>query len=110
MPFLITEPQRIGGTTLGYSVYPYHHSFDDHANPLLGNQKLVIFALKNSPFIETDHIVHQEMFKYENTTSGYVDERLKDFVSKHEEYVFDKRAVSDYFARVQTKNAGSGKQ
>ncbi len=109
MPFLVTEPQRILGTTLGYCIYPYHQSFDDHIDSRKGNQKLIIVALKNSEFMEIDHVVHEEFYRYENVGTNYVDDRLKDFVAKHGEYVFDKRSVSDFFSRVPMRKTDGGK-
>ena len=51
MPFIITEPQKIEGTNLGFSVYPYHFSFEDKFRERGINQKIVIFKIKDSEFV-----------------------------------------------------------
>lgn len=109
MPFIVTEPQRIQGTYLGYSVYPYSYSFDDHINAKGVSAKLMIFQLKRSQFIEIDHILHEESYKHGEVGPNFVDRRLKDFVSGHPEYVFSPQSVNNFFARTDANMASRAK-
>lgn len=104
MPFLITEPQKIDGTKLGYAVYPYHESFDDHFVPKEYNQKLLIFKMKDSPFVEAEKILHEEHFKFQDIHRGFVDERLFQFVKNNQDFIVDKNKVTNFFSRLQNLN------
>lgn len=104
MPFLITEPQKIDGTKLGYAVYPYHASFDDHIDTRDYNHKLMIFKMKDGPFMEAEKIVHEEHYRYQDVHHGYVDERLYEFLKYNQEYITDKSQVVAFFSRNTAKN------
>jgi len=99
MPFLTTEPQKIAGTSLGFAVYPYHFSFNDHIENRGFNQKLVIVKLKGSPFIEVEKTLFEEKIVTENVYRNYIDDTLKKFVETHKEYIRDKDAVDKFFKR-----------
>lgn len=100
MPFIITEPQRIEGTQLGYSVYPYNFSFQDHfERDRKVNQKLLIFKLKDSPFIEVEKILFQETFVDNQVSRFYVDQKLKEFTENNTNYVLDQKRLGNFFHR-----------
>ncbi len=106
MPFLLTEPQRINGTKLGYAVYPYDFSFDDHIEQRDYNRKLTIFQLKDCKFVEVDHIVGEHRFKRETASREYINGKLQEFVSKNPQYVVDQQKVNAFFGE---KNSNLGK-
>lgn len=104
MPFLVTEPQRIEGTVLGFSVYPYHFAFAEQNPSAQYNQKLMIFKLKDSQFIEVDKVLHEHRFRYEDVATNYVPIELKKYVAKHPEYVLNTGKMCEYFAGNTTSN------
>ncbi len=97
MPFIITEPQKIEGTKLGFSVYPYHFSFNDKNRDRSSNQKLVIFKLKDSQFIEPDFKVFELKYADHIAARNFVDKNLKEFVVAHPEFVTEPQKVVEYF-------------
>lgn len=101
MPFIVTEPQRIEGTSLGYSVYPYHFSFEDHFEKMRNyNQKIVVFKLKESEFVEVDCKVFESKFADYIVSRNHVENTLKEFVIAHPEYINDPKQVVSFFNRV----------
>ncbi len=100
MPFVITEPQRIEGTKLGFAVYSYHFSFDDKINfEQKYDRKLMIFKLKDTPFNEVDKILHEEKFLFNENMRGDINNFLQDYVKENSKYVTDLRKMAEYFAR-----------
>lgn len=100
MPFIVTEPQKIEGTQLGFSVYPYHFDFQDFVEKdRKFNRKLIIFKMKNSPYMEVDKVLFEEKFLNEEVKREFVNERLKSFISSHQEYVFDKEKTEKFFEK-----------
>ncbi len=98
MSFIITEPQRIDGTSLGYAIYPYHFSFNDHLSDRQNcNGKLMIFKLKDSPFIETEKILYEEKFSTDQISRECVDKSLKTFINAHTEYIRSSDEVCKFF-------------
>lgn len=99
MPFIITEPQKIEGTNLGFAVYPYHFSFQDRRKDRLHNQKLVIFELKESKFVEIEKKVFENTYADHVVPRNYVDYNLKEFITEHPQCVKDPKAVVEYFKK-----------
>ncbi len=97
MPFIISEPQKIEGTTLGFSIYPYHFSFQDRNRDKNCNQKLVIFKLKESKFVETECKVFELGYADFMVARNFVDKNLKEFIISHPQYVIEPQKVVDYF-------------
>ncbi len=97
MPFIISEPQKIEGTMLGFSVYPYHFSFQDRNRDKNSNQKLVIFKLKESKFIEPDYKLFELSYADFLVSRNFVDKNLKEFIISHPQYVVDPQKVVAYF-------------
>ena len=100
MPFIVTEPQRIEGTQLGYAVYPYQFSFEDHIwFEKKYDRKLMIFKLKDSPFNEVEKVLHEDKFLFAEEKRGYIDGVLKNFVCKNGQYVTNFTQMGKYFTR-----------
>lgn len=97
MPFIITEPQKIEGTNLGFSVYPYHFSFEDKFRERGINQKIVIFKLKDSEFVETEKKVFELKFADFMVSRGFVSKTLKEFVIDNPQYVKEPTKVVSFF-------------
>lgn len=93
----MTEPQKIDGTTLGFSIYPYHFSFQDKIKDKSSNQKLVIYKLKNSEFIEPECKVFEEKFASHLVPRNHVERLLKEFVVANPQYVQSKRRAVEFF-------------
>lgn len=105
MPFIVTEPQRIEGTRLGYAVYSYHFSFEDHIEfEKKYDRKLMIFKLKDTPFAEVDKVLHEEKFRFVETNRGFVDSVLKSFICQNGHYVCDFEKMDKYFQRTNNYN------
>lgn len=105
MPFIVTEPQKIEGTQLGFAVYPYQFSFDDHI--LFENKhdrKVVIFKMKDSTFNEPEKILREETFLFAEAKRGHVDAILKKFVCQNAKYVDDVKKMGEYFLRQNNFN------
>ena len=100
MPFLVTEPQRIEGTRLGFAVFPYEFGFDDHITAKDGNRKLYVYLLKDGQFIEIEKTLGVKLFRYEEVQHDYVDKKLLQFVLKHKEYITDKKGFCDFFGKA----------
>lgn len=98
MPYIITEPQRIEGAKLGFSVYPYHFSFNDKNRDRSSNQKLVIFKLKDSEFVESEFKVFELKYADHIAARNFVDRKLKEFILDHPEFVTEPQKVVDYFS------------
>ncbi len=99
MPFIITEPQRIEGTKLGFAVYSYRFSFEDHIDfSKKYDQKLMIFKLKDAPFNEVEGVLHEHRFLFNDVARGYVDDVLKKYVGAHPQYVTDENKCEKFFA------------
>ncbi len=100
MPFIITEPQRIEGTKLGFAIYPYHFSFDDKIYfEKKYDRKLMIFKMKETPFNEVDKILHEEKFVFNEITRRDLNNFLQDYIKKNSKYVTDLDKMAEYFAR-----------
>lgn len=99
MPFLVTEPQKIEGTKLGFAVFPYQFDFNDHITSKEGNRKLYIYLLKDSSHIEVEQILGEELFRYEDVAHDFVDKRLQLFALKHPEFIVDKKGFCDFFGK-----------
>lgn len=97
MPFIITEPQKIEGTNLGFSVYPYHFSFEDKFRDKGTNQKLVIFKLKDSEFVEAESKVFEVKFADFMVSRGFVSKTLKEFVVDNPQYIKEPTKVVKFF-------------
>lgn len=97
MPYMVTEPQKIEGTNLGYSIYPYHFSFEDKFRDKAINQKLVIFKLKESQFVETESKVFEHKFADFMVSRGYVDKILKEFIIQNPQFVKEPEKVVSFF-------------
>lgn len=97
MPFMMTEPQRIEGTKLGYSVYPYHFSFQDHTRQKDCNQKLVVFELKDSKFVEVEKKLIEIQFADYLVSRDFVAQNLKKFVVEHPCFVTNPQRVVEFF-------------
>lgn len=98
MPFLVTEPVKITGTSLGYAIYPYEFSFLDREK--LGNHnviKLCIFQMKDSNFIEIDKVLYQKEMALTMQNAHVVDEQLKKFIMQNEKCVKDYRKLEAFF-------------
>lgn len=103
MPFLVTEPQKIDGTKLGYAVYSYHHSFFDHFDFSQYNQKLMIFKMKDSAFLEVESVLAEEHFKYQEASRSFVDKKLFSYVKNNPQYIEDSQKVTQFFSKLLTK-------
>ncbi len=100
MPFIVTEPQKIDGTQLGFAVYPYHFSFQDFVErDRKYNQKLLIFKMKTSPFVEVDKVLHEEKFLDSEVSRHFVNDRLRSFISANSEYVIDPARTNQFFEK-----------
>ena len=99
MPFIVTEPQRIEGTKLGFSVFPYEFSFDDRITAKDGNRKLYVYLLKDSPFIEVEKVLGMHLFCFEDVAHNYICKKLQDFIMKHPQYITDAKGVCDFFGK-----------
>ena len=100
MPFLITEPQKIDGTQLGFAIYPYHFSFNDYFGvDRKVNQKLTIFKMKDSQFVEIERPLFEYKFKDDEVPRNYVDALLKNFITKNPQYVINYEKVKGFFAK-----------
>lgn len=99
MPFLVTEPQKVEGTKLGFAIFPYEFDFDDHITAKAGNRKLYVYLMKDSPFLEVDKILAVNLFSYEEVSRDYVDKKLQSFALKHPEFITDKKGFCDFFGR-----------
>ena len=110
MPFVITEPQKINGTTLGFSVYPYHFSFSDNFKSRDFNQKLVVFKLKDSKFIEIDEKVFEVSFADHKVERNFVEKTLKNFVVENPKYITNPQEVVDCFITEKNFSAEKTKE
>ncbi len=100
MPFIVTEPQKIEGTQLGFAVYPYQFNFQDFVEKdRKFNQKLLIFKMKNSPYIEIDKVLYEEKFLDSEVSRHHVNNTLKKFISENREYVVDGSRAEKFFER-----------
>ena len=100
MPFILTEPQRIEGTKLGFSIYPYHFSFQDKFDlPRNFNEKLVVFALKDSRFIEVSCKVAEVHYMDYAVDRDFVDKTLKNIIKQYPQFVTDPNKLKDYFSK-----------
>ena len=100
MPFMITEPQRVEGTKLGFSIYPYHFSFQDRfEKPRDFNQKLVVFLLKDSKYIEVEAKLYEEKFMDHAVQNNFVDKTLKKIIKANPQFVDDCEKVQRYFSK-----------
>ena len=107
MPFLVTEPQRIEGTKLGFAIYPYHHSFDDHIDfSTKYNQKLMFFKLKDTPYNEIDKVLGEERYLFNDVYRGFVENKIKEFVCKNPQYVVDPQKTEKYIAKITEHHKG----
>lgn len=98
MPFIITEPQKIDGTILGFAIYPYHFSFQDRFEKKREfNQKLLIFVMKDSPFNEISHVVFENKYSDAEVSRNYVDKKLKNFIDNNPKYVVNPELVDEFF-------------
>ena len=99
MPFIVTEPQRIEGTRLGFAVFPYQFDPSDHITVNDGDRKLCVFLLKKSPFVEVERVLAEKLFRYEEASKDFVDKSLQAFVLKHPEYITDQKGFCDFFGK-----------
>ncbi len=105
MPFLIVEPQKIEGTMLGFAVYPYHFSFDDHIDfSQKYDRKLMIFKLKNTPNIEVDKILAEKRYLFSETHRGFVDGLLQSYIQNNPQFITDKQKYEEFFGELNDKN------
>lgn len=100
MSFIVTEPQKIEGTQLGFAVYPYQFNFQDFVEKdRKFNQKLLIFKMKNSPYIEIDKVLYEEKFLDSEVSRHHVNNTLKKFISENREYIVDGSRAEKFFER-----------
>lgn len=100
MPFIVTEPQKIEGTQLGFAVYPYQFAFQDFVGKdRKFNQKLLIFKMKNSPYIEIDKVLYEEKFLDSEVSRCHINDKLKKFVSENCKYVVDSSRAKKFFEK-----------
>ncbi len=98
MPYIVTEPVKIEGTKLGYALFPYQFSFadikresDDHL------MRLYIYELKDSKFIEVEKTLFQKDFSISMQSAHIVEETLKDFIVKNQDYVQNVNVLENFF-------------
>jgi hypothetical protein len=100
----MTEPQRISGTRLGYSVYPYSFSFEDRFVKRDFNQKLVVFVLQDTKYIEVRHKLYEKKFADYEVSRDFVDNTLKNIISLYPNLVDDREKVEKFFIRENAYN------
>ena len=98
MPFIVTEPQRIEGTELGFAVYPYHFNFQDFLEKdRKFNNKLLIFKMKHSPFAEVESVLFESRYSDQVESKYYVNDVLKEFIKTHQQYIIDREKLERFF-------------
>lgn len=100
MPYIITQPQKIEGTRLGYAIYPYQFSFEDHMTGK-GDRKLVVMELAVAPVIDPICILTEEVYNHRDTRRGDIEMKLMQYVNSHPEFVLDKNECKAYFERIE---------
>ena len=99
MPYMISEPQRVEGTSLGFAVYPYYFSFEDHIDfSDKHDKKLVVFKLKDTKFVEVEKTLHEERFQGEEVRRGFVDRFMQKFLDDNPMYVTDQNKLDAYMS------------
>lgn len=102
MPFIVTEPQKIEGTTLGYAIYPYTFSFQDRfENASQLSQKLLFFRMKDTPFNEIDRVVFEKTYEVEKVSSNLLDATIINFVKAHPEFVKSYTKFNQFVHRIE---------
>lgn len=102
MPYFVTEPVKIEGTSLGYALYPYQFSFLDNFRASEDNSvRLYIFVLKESEFIEIKKPLYKKDFSISMQNSVVIEETLKKFVIKNEQYIKNVEELQDFFSKRQ---------
>ncbi len=101
MPYFVTEPVKIEGTSLGYSIYPYQFSFFDNFRAKEENSvRLYIFKLKESEFIEIEKPLFKKDFSISMQNSVVIEETLKKFVVENEQYVKNIEDLQKFFFKT----------
>ena len=106
---MLTEPQRIEGTRLGFSVYPYHFSFEDRFTKRDFNQKLVVFVLQDTKYIEVRHKIYEKKFADYAVPRDFVDTTLKTVVSAYPNLVDEPEKLKKFFSREENVEEKSKK-
>lgn len=105
MPFITTEPQRIEGTRLGYAVYSYQFSFQDHLTfEKKYDRKLMIFKLKDTAFVEVEKVVFEDKYCFNDVKNSYIDEVLKSFICQNAHHIVDIEKMDNYFKKSSNYN------
>ncbi len=98
MPYIITEPIKISGTRLGYSLYHYQFSFMDDIRPSEEKPvRLKIFQLKESEFNEIDKTLYQKDFSASMQNLSEIKTILKNFLAGNPQYVENLDEMKAFF-------------
>lgn len=101
MPYIITEPQKVLGTKIGYSIYPYNFSFQDKIQKK-EHYKFVIFKLKDSPFVEADRKLSEQTILKDDLSRNLIENILKSFLKDKPSLVEDKNKMEQYFFKEES--------